>query len=592
MALQYNKLQAGQIRLLEILEDDGHTGRLHTVDLETAPSYTALSYFWGTPPAADEARCFVTVNGVTVETQKNLHNALGQLGATVRKYRLMIWIDFLCIDQRNTDERGCQVAMMKKVFEKATVIYAWVGLPSNTEEVRLAVELMYAFDEMLKAGLESNDDDLLAVTAGIGPDSAGYPRKSEPDNARAWHGLAWIFQQPYWHRTWIYQEATTPGKVCFVVGSETFHHQHLGATLYTGRQFAHFPDFTEQVGDHSRRMSLVWRLHSERISREQRPSGRALLSLMADIRVTHCADYRDKVYAILGLASDVGPGDFSVDYQRSLTDLYIDVVRLSQRRQHQLPFAFLGHVQIAAPDSADPSLNQSYEPAMPSWVPDWRQRITRSSLSAPNDRHWNVLSLPYDASKGTEPSLAIRGHELHVRGLCFDRVEEVFPIWDESSSKPSTPQAWSQQVHDSYPVITEKACRRTLVADLRLEDMGYGKGRNVVRGGLLDWKLLNADPSSLDITTRSRQDYMRLELAVCFGRRIGVTKGGRLGIFPAAAAEGDVVAIFYGGLVPYAMRRCKQGSVYNFLGECYVDGMMDGEALHLPDVAETDLVLV
>lgn len=142
MALQYNKLQAGQIRLLEILEDDGHTGRLHTVDLENAPSYTALSYFWGTPLAAEEARCFVTVNGVTVETQKNLHDALGQLGATVRKYRLMIWIDFLCIDQRNIDERGCQVTMMKKVFEEATVIYAWVGLPSDTEEVRLAVELM------------------------------------------------------------------------------------------------------------------------------------------------------------------------------------------------------------------------------------------------------------------------------------------------------------------------------------------------------------------------------------------------------------------------------------------------------------------
>jgi len=595
MAVQYETLQAGQIRLLEILQDDGLSGQLRTMDLNNTPKYAALSYTWGPPSAPDAEKHPVTINGVSVETQENLHLALRQLGITVRQHGGLIWIDYLCINQRDLDERGSQVAMMKEIFEGATVIYAWVGLPSDREEARLAVELMYSFNKMLHEGLKAHDDNMIAVTAEIGPDSVGYPRGSEPDNAKGWQGIAEIFRRPYWSRTWIYQEATTPGRIWFVVGNKSFNDIHLSATVYTGREFARFPEFAEQFRDVVGETSPVWRLSTARTWREQKPSGHPLLSLMGSLRMTHCMDPRDKLYAALDLASDVDPGDFLIDYKRSLADLYIDAVRFSLRKQ-QYPFAFLEYVHIPASDSTHRDLNATYEPAMASWVPDWRQKIMLRSFAAPNLEYADVPSLPYDASKGTEPNLVIRGLELHVLGYCFDKIEDVFPIWDESNTELSTPQSWSQIVRRSYPKITEQACCRTLVADLRTKDVATGKGKALLRGGAVEWALITADSSSLGVGSRSRQDYMmQVLVGMCHGRRMGVTEGRKLGIFPAAAARGDVVAIFHGGLVPCVLRHAGRDGQYSFIGECYVDGMMDGEASEAggkDDPARIDIVLI
>ena len=42
---------------------------------------------------------------------------------------------------------------------------------------------------------------------------------------------------------------------------------------------------------------------------------------------------------------------------------------------------------------------------------------------------------------------------------------------------------------------------------------------------------------------------------------------------------GDIVAILYGCSVPVTLHRDETGSTLTLMGECYVDGMMDGEAM-------------
>jgi len=62
-----------------------------------------------------------------------------------------------------------------------------------------------------------------------------------------------------------------------------------------------------------------------------------------------------------------------------------------------------------------------------------------------------------------------------------------------------------------------------------------------------------------------------------------VSAKGYIGLVPEEAAEGDLICILNGGTVPYVLRRSPSekddAPYYQFMGECYVHGIMDAEAL-------------
>lgn len=67
--------------------------------------------------------------------------------------------------------------------------------------------------------------------------------------------------------------------------------------------------------------------------------------------------------------------------------------------------------------------------------------------------------------------------------------------------------------------------------------------------------------------------------SVCAHRRLLVTKRGYLGLAPWNADVGDVVAVLHGGDTPFLLRPGNEPGVYTFVGECFVHGIMGGEAL-------------
>ncbi|WKT54197.1 Heterokaryon incompatibility [Fusarium oxysporum f. sp. vasinfectum] len=74
-------------------------------------------------------------------------------------------------------------------------------------------------------------------------------------------------------------------------------------------------------------------------------------------------------------------------------------------------------------------------------------------------------------------------------------------------------------------------------------------------------------------------------VACAGGRRWGVTNSGHMGFIPPRSMPDDLVCLIYGTQTPYILRRnVGQGSgdskwTYTLVGECYMHGMMDGEAL-------------
>ena len=77
---------------------------------------------------------------------------------------------------------------------------------------------------------------------------------------------------------------------------------------------------------------------------------------------------------------------------------------------------------------------------------------------------------------------------------------------------------------------------------------------------------------------------MHLVVLALTGRRLVTTSTGYLGLAPAELLEGDIIAVLYGCNFPVVLRPCEDK--FYFIGECYVDGVMDGELMEAKERGE------
>ena len=150
-----------EIRLIKIHPKAGVDSilqcNLETVSLDGIPSYTALSYTWGSPvpektdgkplappPAYFEAfartrseykaltrdqhvpdRTRILLNGRSIYVTRNLADALYQFSELACDN--LFWIDAICIDQANLSERNSQVSLMGDIYSSARTVLIWLG---------------------------------------------------------------------------------------------------------------------------------------------------------------------------------------------------------------------------------------------------------------------------------------------------------------------------------------------------------------------------------------------------------------------------------------------------------------------------------
>lgn len=97
--------------------------------------YHALSYVWGSKFDPN----IVTCNGYDLDITSNLHDALQQL----REDGIdgLIWVDAVCINQNNLDERARQVRLMRKIYSHAEMVYVWLG--KESPNAAAGIELLH-----------------------------------------------------------------------------------------------------------------------------------------------------------------------------------------------------------------------------------------------------------------------------------------------------------------------------------------------------------------------------------------------------------------------------------------------------------------
>src|SRR5277367_3674687 len=93
---------------------------LETFPVNDAPQYEALSYAWGTLPASEECIC----NGDGFYLSPTLYRALQCI------YRDRepgwLWVDAICINQKDETEKASQVAQMGDVYTYADPVVVWL----------------------------------------------------------------------------------------------------------------------------------------------------------------------------------------------------------------------------------------------------------------------------------------------------------------------------------------------------------------------------------------------------------------------------------------------------------------------------------
>ncbi|KAL8660558.1 MAG: hypothetical protein Q9202_006412 [Teloschistes flavicans] len=487
----YQHLSPDEFRLLRFQPGNEITATLETWNLYQARIYIALSYTWGLAPRRNgrppDISYSIILNEYSFSVQENLYDALTTLAPQLRQEDRLLWIDAICINQNDIQERNAQILLMRYIYEHATVVYGWIGLPSDPEQNRLAIQVMRKSNQVLHEGLKANNDDMNAVASQISPDNKEIFPDEGTDCYRGWLGISDIFKRSYWRRTWIYQEATgPPASTRFYCGSSYFTMTLISASVFMAHHFSELNGLDFAFRDLARGPVLnISAFRTEGVIAH----GDSLLELIDFLRGTEASEPRDKVYALLGLTADSEAASIEPDYAKSLCEVYTDVVRFSlSQPKHGLQI--LGHVMRLRVNFKDEE-NIYIRNGFPSWVPDYRQNL-------------------------------------------------------------------------------DEAFRTTVLADMNVVKKS--------RGHLADLHLINARNDRLTPDQHKRKNWMNVALKCASGvRRLCWTEAGRMGIVAFPSRVGDLLYILCGGQMVYTLRRKGEG-IFEFIGDAYVHGVMDGQS--------------
>ncbi|KAK5628910.1 hypothetical protein RRF57_004625 [Xylaria bambusicola] len=407
--------------------------------------YEALSYVWG------DLEDQISVGGENAITiTKNLYLLLRSLRLPHRDRNL--WVDALCINQSDHEEKKFQLALMKRVYQQAEKVIAYLPLSNQGQK-----SLNLLVPQILRAGSLYKEHQTLKQSAGSDQGRHGRPLDSkshfetrtvvrdanEPMSAtmeRAFNGSqpflesfglpredsplwdAWrrIFALPYFRRMWIWQELSLANNLHFWFGNGEAvaeplmiaHHflDEYSATMnmsYNAAWCASDEDNRDALKDRLVGSGNATQMFRDRMLRKYGGDGVSqprLIEKLASVGTFEATDPRDKIYALLGLTSDGA----------SFTQ-HISYAPWDSKEQTFTRFAKLF---IERNEGVEVLLQAGFrdeDPEWASWVPHW------DNLERP---------VPRDAARGLGKTLTSiqvdeKSTALNLSGTIIDDINVV-----------------------------------------------------------------------------------------------------------------------------------------------------------------------
>lgn len=324
MPYQYQALGRTKpaIRLCEIYpgsNGDPIACKMFHADLEYVKcKYSALSYTWGSP-GNPKTRPAITINGTPHTIQPNLMLAL--LGLRHSDQSITLWIDAICINQQDIQERNHQVVLMSHIYKYARDVRVWLGeTADNSQEVfkfckdfaTLASGLGLDGEAIqyteCRAQLESRSQEPSGFVSGLRELTATATFRTRTERA-----IQSLCQRDYWTRAWIVQEFILGRRIIIHCGTDKMPWHPLGLFLSLN------PTRNTAIHDVGTRF-FVERLNFQ--NELNYSHDRTLPDLLEAFAGSACTEPRDRVFSLLSLASDCrGKEQYIVDYNMPLSSL-------------------------------------------------------------------------------------------------------------------------------------------------------------------------------------------------------------------------------------------------------------------------------
>ena len=581
----YQPLSGRNIRLLELTPgrglEDLH-GAMHHYSLDPSdppPPFQAISYAWG-----------YSIKPFTLKTPSGTIGITASLCFALRNLRrpdtpIWVWADGICIDQSDDSDEGgeksCQIRLMPEIFKSAEEVVAWVGEETNNDRDALD------YFRKLAAVLEQQE----ASSSFESESGSGTVSLTIAEDSAMWDSINKFFERPWFHRVWIIQELVFATKVKVVCGKGSAPWDDIYAAAKICSREAQ-KSSTNVMRHIAKNVSIVIRLGHLRLSyhmgkESERPP---LLTLFQSFPYARATRARDKMFALLALASDALDPALNPDYGSTLEQVVQTYARVFVERKSAMQL--LQHAGLSSS-------------RFPSWIPDWVTNMPRQTITtwrSKPDGVFSACTLESDMSlyPGDEDKNVLR-----AKGYVFDTIVQVGETSFQTSDRIEYLQELSQFVRSrpSYPTGEPlKDLEWMIPIGDRIEsELRQGGERVDFRSAYLafteylhlgervtDWKMeieraramANMKHFLFQPQELRQLLWPYLQTALDFAERFAdaracITAKGYVGIVPGQSEEGDSVVILHGGAVPFIMRRHHDPpGQYVLLGECYVHGIM------------------
>jgi len=485
--------------------------------------YEALSWSWGRETANHQIHVRKGRGIAKMKCSKDLIWALKHLRRPHEDR--ILWIDAICINQRDNIERNHQVENMAVLYDQAFNVCVWLG--RDNEESKMAIDFIK--NEIMEF---QNFDDLC----------------ERKENTNKWKALLSLMQRPWFSRRWVVQEIALARKATIHCGKDSLDWKHfaiavelfvevetathrLSEVMKKDIEYYHVPGWFEYVSELGASLLVqatgrVFRDYKtdsstdgNGVPQHNAPSSRQpLLSLeylVSTLSIFDASEPRDAIYALLAIAKDTTP--LAVDLQPSKSTVQgqtrAALGTFTERKlypvHYDLPYEDVccNFIQFCL-EHSEPSraldiicrpwalaetgfniLNPggpAVAPTMPlpSWIPQLSgapfEMMPQAGMDVKKMGRKNadplvglpILQRNYDAGEGksidrqTLRFVKRTGHySLYIKGFILDTVERV----EVPSQGGSIPEEWLKLAgwHDPTAAETDvpEEFWRTLVAD-------------------------------------------------------------------------------------------------------------------------------
>jgi hypothetical protein len=373
---KYRMETTGELRILGLLPGafgDPLRCQLRVVAIEDGPVYDALSYMWG-DSSPEGHKGSIMLDGKAFTVTESLENALRHV--RLRDSVRYLWADAVCINQRDIQERGNQVHLMKELYSRSRTVRVWidVDLPPEHPVVR----------ELFTLQLQGAVDQL-------------------GDDPEFWKPLLPLLQNPYWDRLWIQQElvfaprlvfhcrgVAIPGNCLMALQFQIFRkpirregpfdfddpwHQFrplVSTTKAPSRNLACWRKMVKSkvpVDPHTLQpdLSLLkpeaeWQLDPKKWGPWLSTSPIYLLGMLRLSQTLNVTDPKDRVTAVLNLVTDYNDDGWEAEYEQSFAERYSRVAKLLLFKCNSLQILTMARICTIT----DPTVR-----GLPSWAPNW-----------------------------------------------------------------------------------------------------------------------------------------------------------------------------------------------------------------------------